>query len=536
MGPEDLLFTDRRVIFMIRAVGLAVSVLVSGIIFLTYFGVLGNSQAVLWACWPIGLAMLLNGVAQAVINPYTKNKVLFFVYMYCLIGIFICDFVLGFPTVVDFGWLTLIMIMNIYFGRGIALTGIAMMVISMVIWAIRQGFTLKLSLELFPAFFMILCIVLILSVMWNLELESVNKLRRSQREEAFERRRLISLINSMTDGVVAVDNKHQVNVYNGAALNILDINTLANGAPIRSLFKLIDKNNQPVDIDQLIDSTRTLTTNSDLRFVHTDSSKINLHMDIAPVYGGYHSKNAGFVLIFRDITREKSLEEERDEFISVVSHELRTPIAIAEGNIGNAQFIVNKTGETTKIKEALNAAHEQTLFLADMINDLATLSRAERSKLTFDIDPINVSELVSGLVNTYQDQAKQKNLELTGATTEVNLELRSSSLYVREILQNFVTNALKYTESGSIKIAARSERQGVLFTVADTGIGISRSDQERVFDKFFRAEDFRTRKNNGTGLGLYVTIKLARLLHAEINLESQLNHGSTFSVYVPNLA
>lgn len=111
----------------------------------------------------------------------------------------------------------------------------------------------------------------------------------------------------------------------------------------------------------------------------------------------------------------------------------------------------------------------------------------------------------------------------------------SAKLYVREILQNLITNALKYTEEGSVTISAMAASGGVAFSIADTGIGISKTDQEKVFDKFFRSEDFRTRASSGTGLGLYVTIKLARLIHAELDLTSELNKGSTFTVFFPNL-
>jgi len=111
----------------------------------------------------------------------------------------------------------------------------------------------------------------------------------------------------------------------------------------------------------------------------------------------------------------------------------------------------------------------------------------------------------------------------------------SSKLYVREVLQNFITNAIKYTETGSVAITAAPAKNGVVFSVTDTGIGISKGDQEKVFDKFFRSEDYRTRQTNGTGLGLYVTMKLARILHAEIDLRSKLNKGSTFSIFIPNL-
>ncbi len=113
--------------------------------------------------------------------------------------------------------------------------------------------------------------------------------------------------------------------------------------------------------------------------------------------------------------------------------------------------------------------------------------------------------------------------------------LYSSKLYVREILQNFITNSIKYTQKGHVVIGAKSVAKGVEFSLTDTGIGISKSDQERVFDKFFRSEDFRTHQTTGTGLGLYVTMKLTRLIHADIKLQSELNKGSTFTIFIPNL-
>ncbi|MEO8785370.1 MAG: ATP-binding protein, partial [Candidatus Saccharimonadales bacterium] len=132
-------------------------------------------------------------------------------------------------------------------------------------------------------------------------------------------------------------------------------------------------------------------------------------------------------------------------------------------------------------------------------------------------------------------QAAQKSLELK-IDLDSRLELlQSSRLYVREILQNFITNAIKYTEKGSVTIGARAAQGGVEFFVSDTGIGISKADKERIFDKFFRSEDFRTRQNSGTGLGLYVTLKLARLIHADMSVDSQLNTGSVFKIMIPNL-
>lgn len=351
-----------------------------------------------------------------------------------------------------------------------------------------------------------------------------------------ERERLTSLINSMADGVLALDENCQIVIYNGAALNILDINGSINGKSVDKILKLTDTNNQPVDIKQLIQQTKTQQTSRDWKFAYSDGSQINLFTSVAAVKLGFGQKGTGgYVVLLRDITHEKSLEEERDEFISVVSHELRTPIAIAEGNIGNAEFILDKTGDLKQVKEALGQAHDQVNFLSGMINDLSTLSRAERGKLQAEIEDINAHELIEELEKLYSPDAGRKGLHIL-VDIDPNLELlKSSRLYVREILQNFITNAIKYTEKGHISIGAHKRDNGVLFTVSDTGIGISKMDQEKVFDKFFRSEDYRTRQSNGTGLGLYVTMKLTRLIHAEIDVDSELDKGSTFSIYVPNL-
>ncbi len=353
---------------------------------------------------------------------------------------------------------------------------------------------------------------------------------------SLEHERLTSLINSMADGVVAVDELGKVVLYNGAALNILDLNSSMAGRPLSGVLKLVDKNKQPVNVEALIRGAKTAMTNRDWRIIYNDGSLANLYLSIAPVHLGYgKGGERGYVVLLRDITREKSLEEERDEFVSVVSHELRTPVAIAEGNISNAQFILERKGDMADLTTALRQAHDQVNFLSSMINDLATLSRAERGKLTVEIESINIPELIGELVGAYQPDAAQKQLTIKTDIDPALQLLSSSRLYVREILQNFMTNAIKYTPSGSITVGAQQTPKGVQFYVHDTGIGISRVDQQKVFDKFFRSEDYRTRQTNGTGLGLYVTMKLARLLHAEMTLESELNKGSTFRVFIPNL-
>lgn len=356
----------------------------------------------------------------------------------------------------------------------------------------------------------------------------------------FEHDRLTSLINSMVDGVLAVDEFARVDLYNGAALNILDVNRTIQYRSFGEVCNLTDANNQPVDIVELVRNAQTPYVSRDYSLVYADGSKIHIYLSIAPVHHGYgKSGKHSYVIVLRDISHEKSLEEERDEFISVVSHELRTPITITEGNIGNAQFAVDRfPGDPAllePVKKALADAHDQTVFLADMINDLSTLSRAERGTLTVDIESINIHDLLVELQRQYTPEAEAKGLAIH-TDLNPNLELLlSGKLYVREILQNFVTNAIKYTEEGHITLGARSDGKGISVWVDDTGIGIGKGDQDKVFDKFFRAENYETRKHNGTGLGLYVTVKLARMLHAEVQTQSELGKGTRFTIYFPNL-
>lgn len=357
------------------------------------------------------------------------------------------------------------------------------------------------------------------------------------KSSSLDHQRLVSLINSMADAVIATDEHGSVVLFNAGALNILDVNNINVGDRLGDLAKVTDKEGAEIDLSGYVSAIKVQTTTRKMKLHYGPDDFINIYLSVAPVHLGYNVDGyRGYVIVMRDITREMSLEEERDEFISVVSHELRTPIAIAEGNLSNAIYVTEKSSSASTVLAQLKQSYDQVLLLSSMINDLSTLSRADRGALDLDIDDINVPKMLSMLEDEYRPQAEAKGLVLT-TNSAPNLEiLHSSQLYVREVLQNFITNSIKYTEQGSISISAVPRDDGVLFEVSDTGIGLSKTDQERVFDKFFRSEDYRTRQNSGTGLGLYVTLKLAKLIKADIQVRSVLNEGTTFGMYTPDLA
>ncbi len=540
MDPEKLFFLDKKVVKSDRTVSLLFSLAITVLLVLVERGTVETYSFSYPIFWFNAVVFTCLGIVQFFWNPYSKNKVLAYSFIYAICGALTSVFIIGFLTPLVFlAWLFLVITTSIYFKHSVWYSMYGVFVLSVAAWVIKEYDKLSygnIVIVVCAAAFVGLISSFVASI-WDLYNRGAKQLSTTQASEKLVSERLGSLINSMIDGVIATDEEGRIAIYNGAALNILDLNIDLHNKTFAAAGQFVDNNNQNIDIDNFIKNTKVQVINRDLRLKYADGSLINLYISISPVHLGFGRTGAkGFVVLFRDITREKSLEEERDEFISVVSHELRTPIAIAEGEVGNAEYLADdKSGKSIQMKDALKQAHDQILFLSNMINDLSTLSRAERGALNLDVEAVDCNELIKELEVDYTPEAEKKGLKLEVRTDSAVGKLKSSKLYVREILQNFITNAIKYTEKGSVSLIVKPYEKGVLFEVTDTGIGISRGDQEKVFDKFFRSEDFRTRATNGTGLGLYVTMKLARLIKAKIELKSEINKGSTFSIRIPHL-
>lgn len=354
----------------------------------------------------------------------------------------------------------------------------------------------------------------------------------------FERTRLLSLINSMADAVIATEKNGKITLYNGAALDLLNTNESLQGKNLNNFLQLKDEKGEEVDLLGDTYKKQAPITRDDVYFIAQDGSRVYLHISvssISSVFSGSSSIATGFIMILRDITKQKTLDEQRDEFISVVSHELRTPIAIAEANISTAmmpKFTKNLNKEGQKL---LNQAHENVVFLSNLINDLHLLAQAEQGNYGLQMQEVNPEAFIRNIEDNYKKQIEEKGLSF-----EVNIEgklplITTSNDALKEIMQNLITNSIKYTEEGSIKLEVftREETNEIVFSVTDSGIGISVSDQKHIFEKFYRSEDYRTRKNGGTGLGLYIIKRLGERLGGRLWFESKLNKGSTFYFALP---
>lgn len=357
----------------------------------------------------------------------------------------------------------------------------------------------------------------------------------AREESVRERDRVVTLVNNLADAVLSTDADGVIQVYNAASLNLLDTNAELVGTHIDSILPLFGSDHKPFKLSKGLKSAKSVVSRDDLSMTISEES-IRLSLVYSPIRSTNSASDKaidGYIIILRDITKQKSLEEERDEFISVVSHELRTPITIAEGTLSNVQLMMGRKDiPQATLAQNVEIAHDQVVFLAKMVNDLSTLSRAERG-VADEAEDIDVAEMINDLYGEYAPQARKKGLKFNLDLDPQLGKVTASRLYLKELLQNFITNAIKYTKEGSVTVHVAKEKGILHFAVIDTGIGISKSDQAHVFERFWRSEDYRTRETGGTGLGLYVTRKLARKLSTTIHMSSRLNHGSTFSFDLP---
>ena len=357
-----------------------------------------------------------------------------------------------------------------------------------------------------------------------------NTLIEAQKNIIHEHEKVLAIINSIREAIVSVDIKGNIELYNSAALDFFDTNASLIGKNINNILKLTTLDGKTFNLKKVLVKNKSLFSRNDLSF-SLGEEKIRVEIELVAVSDVFLTKerlkDKKYILMIRDITKQKTLDEERDEFISVVSHELRTPVTIAEGAISNLSLAIEKDMPKQVLSKNADITYEQVKFLATMINDLSTLSRAERG-VGDKFVKLNIKDLGQKILEKYHKNADEKGLNLELVMDNNLPSIKTSELYLEELLQNLITNALKYTKEGEIKISITNNEKNIRFMVEDTGIGISKSDQKKIFDKFYRSEDYRTRETGGTGLGLYVSSKLADKLDTKIELSSKLNHGSKF--------
>lgn len=482
---------------------------------------------------------MVIGIVQYLFPAATKKRAFVYIILQHLLAMCYIVYISGFSMPFLSCWALLYLMSYIYFSY----TGFF---VSMVVLLVALTATIANDPSRFHDISDTITVIVVTALV-GITTVLLNRIHEYDREEIarskldtdIQKERMLTLVNNLADAIVSTDHRGYIQIYNAAFANLIDTNLSVYNRSIDAILLLKDTENKAANMSDLLHDTALLKT-TDEYWLEVGQERIRLEITYTPIRSTYSRsggvRDNGYLLIIRDVTKSKSLEEERDEFISVVSHELRTPIAITEGSIDNARLIFEKDpSKTAAVTKSLETAHEQVIFLSRMVNDLSTLSRAERG-VADEAEDIDVKAMAHDLYNEYSVQAEKKKLHFELEVGHNVTNVFASRLYLHELLQNFITNSIKYTKEGSVTLSIKKKGNCISFAVTDSGIGISKADQKRIFHKFYRSEDYRTRETGGTGLGLYVAAKLARKLDTTIDVKSRLNHGSTFSFMLPCIA
>ena len=353
------------------------------------------------------------------------------------------------------------------------------------------------------------------------------------------------VINAIDDGVLAISKDGNIELINPSAQQIIGWDQGdALGLNWKSVLKLVTSDGKDVeDLENPIAQSlsKNQPTHNDKLFLLTSSEKRILVSIVSSPVG---TEGEGVIVVFRDITKEKAEEREQAEFISTASHEMRTPVASIEGYLGLALNPATAHIDE-KARDFITKAHESAQHLGRLFQDLLDISKVEDGRMKNNPKIINVNEFLKDIFDGLATKASEKQLNYIFMPDIID-EGKEKSLqpifyanidpdHFREVVSNLIENAIKYTPSGEVVVNITGDDKQISISVKDSGIGIPAEDIPHLFQKFYRVDNSDTREIGGTGLGLYLSRRLAEAMSGNLRVESKYKEGSTFYLEIPRM-
>jgi two-component system, OmpR family, phosphate regulon sensor histidine kinase PhoR len=332
-----------------------------------------------------------------------------------------------------------------------------------------------------------------------------------------------TVLGGMIEGVIAVDFRQRIVLANRAAGRLFDFSPAA--AEGRPLLEVVRDH----ALDQAVNSTLASGLPQRLETRREGAEKQITDVHVSPLPG---EPCPGVVLVMHDTTELRRLESLRRDFVANVSHELKTPLTSIRAC---AETLRNGAlGDPAATDRFLARIEEESDRLHNLILDMLSLARIESGQQSFEIAPIDVAAVASACVESHRHVAESKQLTLTADAAEAACRVRADRDAVREILDNLVDNAIKYTPAGGrVTLRWRPGEGTTRIEVEDTGIGIGDEHRKRVFERFYRVDKARSRELGGTGLGLSIVKHLAQSMGGKVDVQSEPGKGSRFIVDLP---
>jgi two-component system phosphate regulon sensor histidine kinase PhoR len=353
--------------------------------------------------------------------------------------------------------------------------------------------------------------------------ETAARLDRTIRALTEERNLSSAILGSMVEGVAVVNGSERLVFANPGFMEILGLDV-----PPKSGSALVEVVRQT----ELIEAVRQVLKGEPRVESEIVTGTLRQHFFAATVASVRATDTSGAVLVLHDITELRKLERVRRDFVANVSHELKTPLTAIQGF---AETLLGGAIDDPQNRiRFLEIILEHSRRLARLTDDLLKLSKMDADRLELEIHRLSVSQFIESCVETTQRPAAEKNLRISVNLQEHLPDIAADRRRLAEVLQNLLDNAIQYTPSGGqIMISAAADGDEVEFTVTDTGIGIPRTDQPRIFERFYRVDVARSREVGGTGLGLAIAKHLVETHGGRIWVESEVGQGAQFHFTVP---
>ena len=336
---------------------------------------------------------------------------------------------------------------------------------------------------------------------------------RSHRGLARERELLSTVADGLTQGVIAVDGDHKIELLNDAARRMLGVASSPVGEPLIEFVRV-------PEVFALIDSDEAASAEVELH------GGVKTLIRVAHKYGG-----AGRVLLLEDVTTVRKLETVRRDFVANVSHELRTPVAVIRANAET--LLSGAKDDPAMASRLMDGLHRNAERLARILADLLDLSRLDAGQYRLEVSPVQVRALAEQSLTAVEPQAAKREVEVKLAIAE-DLAVAADPKALDQILVNLIDNAIKYTQpAGHVWVEAKPDVDAVRIEVRDDGPGIAPKHRERVFERFYRADPSRSREAGGTGLGLSIVKHLVESMDGEVGVEPNAPTGSIFWLRLP---
>lgn len=362
----------------------------------------------------------------------------------------------------------------------------------------------------------------------SVQTSALNRMASSLRDKISEaegeRAKVSAILNNMVEGVIACDRAKRILIVNPSAEAIF-------GAQAKSLLgkNILEATRNPtIDqmIDQAMDQQKIITDEIELHYPKRKMLRLNA-VGISPV-GNAHSIFA--ILVVDDVTEVRKLESLRRDFVANVSHELKTPLTSIKGFIETLS--AGALDDKDRAKSFLKMMEEDSDRLARLIGDLLELSKIESQEIALKPEVLDLHKEIDQVLAGFKAALSEKQIV---AENKTNSSVYADRDRLKQILINLTENAIKFNKPrGSITFSSIISGNLVKLEISDSGIGIPKEMMERIFERFFRIDQARSRDSGGTGLGLAIVKHLVEAHGGEIRCESQFGKGSTFSITLPS--